>query len=427
MKALKVAEPYYDASKVKEAASGHWLEIFAYLAYDQLDEALRKPGSHVTCPIHSTSSKKGRGDGFRFFKKDVVDTGGGVCNTCGTFNNGLDLLIWLKGWDFRETLSRVAEFLNVEPEIKQNNERSQRSAPVSGSSSSKVRTQPETRAVVPLNQPTPEKMEEIKLLQEKMAQQVGWSSSNAHKSIERVWSESISLDGGLPGPLLRYLKHRGVLLRRDMFTIGDNVRFHQALPYHEDDDDGNTIVVGKFPAMITAIRGLDGDIITLHRTYLTTRGKKAKVECHRKMMSVPDDKCVVGAAIQLGGLPKDGVIGVAEGLETALSPMRVYGIPTWSCVSTAIMKGFIPPAGVHTVIGWEDKDRSLAGQTAMEALKQRLEQQNIRFIRMAIRRPIPKGKKSVDWNDVLVNEGVIGFPAWNNLNHVVSGGASWVS
>lgn len=431
--------PYYDASKVREKASGRWLEILAYLAYDQLGEAIQKPKKHHTCPIHGTTSKKGKGDGFKFFK-DVVDSGGGVCNTCGPFPDGFRLLQEIKGWDFRTTLSHVAEFVGVksEQEEREAKKSSRQNSSKTATPQSQATTASQPGDVVSIspqvNQeelsthdvskfaPTPERMEEIKKLQQQIAKRQAQASAEAQEQINRIWRESIPLNNGIPGPLYKYLNKRAVLLRLEVLLEGDSIRFHRELPYYEEDDDGKVVVVGKFPAMIAAIRDLEGNIITLHRTYLTPRGAKANVECPRKMMAVPDDKTVTGCAIQLGGFPTEGVMGVAEGYETSASPLRVYGIPTWSCVSASILEQFEPPKGVHTVIGWEDKDRSLRGQVAMQALKVKLEEKGIRFIRMPIRRKIPTGAKSIDWNDVLVKEGIIGMPAYNQLMKVIQGG-----
>ena len=431
--------PYYDASKVREKASGRWLEILSYLAYDQLGDAIQKPKKHHTCPIHGTSNKNGKGDGFKFFK-DVVDSGGGVCNSCGPFPDGFRLLQEVKGWGFRTTLAHVAEFVGVKSEQE---EREVKKA--SGKSTSKpapsqsqptiasqlgdvvpilpqvIEEEPSTHDVSKFA-PTPERMAEIKKLQEQIAKRQAQASTEAQGKIDRIWRESIPLNNGIPGPLYKYLQKRAVLLRLEVLLESDSIRFHRELPYYEEDENGKMIVVGKFPAMIAAIRDLKGNIITLHRTYLTPRGAKASVECPRKMMAVPDDKTVTGCAIQLGGFPTDGVLGVAEGYETSASPLRVYGIPTWSCVSASILEQFEPPKVVHTVIGWEDKDRSLRGQVAMQALKVNLEEKGIRFIRMPIRRKIPNGAKSIDWNDVLVKEGIIGMPAYNQLKKVIQGG-----
>ncbi|MBO0217089.1 DNA primase, partial [Vibrio sp. Vb2880] len=85
-----------------------------------------------------------------------------------------------------------------------------------------------------------------------------------------------------------------------------------------------------------------GNLVTLHRTYLTKSGKKAKVECAKKMMPVPDGLSVTGGAVRLG-MPTEGVLGLAEGLETALSGFRATHIPTWSTVNATLLENFEVP------------------------------------------------------------------------------------
>jgi len=228
------------------------------------------------------------------------------------------------------------------------------------------------------------------------------------------------LDGGLPQPLLRYLKHRFILLRMNILRNGDSLRFHHSLPYYQEDDEGNNVLVGKFPAIIAAIKDLEGNIITLHRTYLTPTGYKATVESARKMMTLPADKTVTGHAIQLGGRPVDGVLGVAEGLETALSVIKCYGIPTWSAVSATILANFEPPEGVHTLIIWADRDRSLTGQKVAQALKNKMEEKGINTYIMIPMRPIMG--KSVDWNNVLIKAGIMGLPPIRVINNIINKG-----
>ena len=100
---------FFKAEKVREAASSNWLFIVSALA-PHAEAALKKPGRHVSCPIH------GGKDGFRLFK-NFLETGGGVCNTCGPRHDGFELLMWLNNWDFKQTLDAVGEFLSVEKEL----------------------------------------------------------------------------------------------------------------------------------------------------------------------------------------------------------------------------------------------------------------------------------------------------------------------
>jgi hypothetical protein len=46
---------------------------------------------------------------------DVAETGGGICNTCGSFADGFALLMWINGWDFGRTIREVAEQVGSQP------------------------------------------------------------------------------------------------------------------------------------------------------------------------------------------------------------------------------------------------------------------------------------------------------------------------
>ena len=74
-----------EACDVRQLAAGRWTEILEAVA-PALEPALRRPGRHVPCPVH------GGKDGFRLFR-DVAQTGGGICNTCGAFHDGFAVLM----------------------------------------------------------------------------------------------------------------------------------------------------------------------------------------------------------------------------------------------------------------------------------------------------------------------------------------------
>ena len=142
------------------------------------------------------------------------------------------------------------------------------------------------------------------------------------------------------------------------------------------------------------------------------------------MMPVPDDLTVTGGAIRLGE-PKSGIIGVAEGVETALSAFKATQIPTWATVSATLMEAFEVPEGVHTVLIWADKDKSLTGQTSAHALEARLKQEGIKATVITPKLPIPKNGKGVDWNDVLISQGTEGFPTAQRIYASLFGGFAY--
>ena len=387
---------YYEASTVKEAAKGQWLFIMASLA-PTLEPALRRPGRHVSCPTH------GGKDGFRLFK-DAHETGGGVCNTCCNgkpHSDGFALLCWLNGWDFKTCLEEVGDYLCVDKKEFPSHTRNK-----SPEGTTTTPGEPPKGQVVSLNREAPKPW--LAAVQEEMERKLERQriySARLEARILEIWNECEPLDVKGSIPVQRYFANRKLIFRDKATLDSESIRFHPSLSYY--DGDGN--LVGRFPAIVCAIKGPDGEIVTLHRTYLTETGKKAAVESPKKMMPIPDGKEVTGAAIRLGN-PVDGVIGVTEGLETALSVIRVTKLPTWSLFNANIMETFMPPPGVTNVLIWSDLDRSKRGEQSALVLRERLQDKGIGAHILTPRMPIPALAKGVDWNDVLMSQGILGFP-----------------
>ncbi|HGO5310260.1 TPA: toprim domain-containing protein [Klebsiella oxytoca] len=273
-------------------------------------------------------------------------------------------------------------------------------------------TQPEEQSsenkpkVVPMfrEQPKPWLLEIQEEMEKRMERERAYSARLREK-IEKVWNECLPFSSHVTEPMRLYFKNRELLFKVDEVEKTDCLRFNPAMAYY--DEDGNE--VGKFPAIVCAIRDVEGNLVTLHRTYLTQNGKKAKVGNAKKMMPIPDGLDVNGAAIRLGE-PTEGILGVAEGLETALSAYRVTQIPVWSTVNATLMESFEVPEGVHTVLIWADKDKSVTGEKSANVLKAKLEKRGIRVYVLLPKLPIPPRAKGIDWNDVLMSQGSLGFP-----------------
>ena len=173
-------------------------------------------------------------------------------------------------------------------------------------------------------------------------------------ALRRVWSESRPIQRGDEAE--QYLLGRGLHLH----DLPESVRVHQALRYH----DGET--VGTYAAMIATVTGPDGKARSLHRTYLQD-ARKAPVAAPKKLMQgLP----LLGTAIRLTATSQ--VLGIAEGVETALAASELFEVPCWSCISTAGIESFEPPAGVREVIVFADNDANFAGQKAAYAAAHRL-------------------------------------------------------
>lgn len=148
------------------------------------------------------------------------------------------------------------------------------------------------------------------------------------------------------------------------------------------------------PEMIAKVVDDGGAGVTIHRTFLTPEGTKANGvgRSSRKLMpgSLPDS-----VAIRLGNFMDDDIpkiLGVAEGIETALSVRQLFGVQCWSLINSVMMAKWNPPDGVEKVIIYGDNDKSFVGQAAAYKLANRISD------KVAVEVKIPD--QVGDWNDV---------------------------
>lgn len=172
----------------------------------------------------------------------------------------------------------------------------------------------------------------------------------------------------LPGtPAERYLMTRG-LTRRDLEGMLD-LGHIQDLAYY----DSARALVGYFNALVGLVRDCrTGEIISLHRTYLSDDGAgKAAVEAPKKFLSPVRD-----GHVSLGNVLGAEHIGVGEGIESSLSLSGIEGIPTSALLSTSLFSRFVPGGKVRRVTIAADNDKS--GLEAASGLADRLRAAGIR-------------------------------------------------
>ncbi len=180
------------------------------------------------------------------------------------------------------------------------------------------------------------------------------SDDERRKALRAVYSAT---DAVRPGDLVdTYLRSRG---------LGEP-SYPKALRFAKSLRDGEG---GTRPAMV-ALVGVHGEkAATLHRTFLRPDGRaKAEMRSPRKLMpgEVPPGSCV-----QLSEWT-GGVLGIAEGIETAMAASAMYDIPVWAALNANLMTQWSPPQGCEEVAIFGDTDASFTGQAAAYALAQRL-------------------------------------------------------
>nr|WP_239017840.1 toprim domain-containing protein [Sphingomonas aracearum] len=125
----------------------------------------------------------------------------------------------------------------------------------------------------------------------------------------RLWQSATAISDS---PAEGYLAQRGIL------RASDQLRYLERTPL------GPRGAVQFLPAMLAAVT-TDIGIIAVHRTFIdTASGKLAGFE--RPKRALGRLSC---GAVRLAP-PAAGRLGLAEGIESALSAMQLFGIPCWA-------------------------------------------------------------------------------------------------
>ena len=194
-------------------------------------------------------------------------------------------------------------------------------------------------------------------------------------AVKRIWNETEPVVKG--DPVWLYLNRRVGLE-----IVPACLRFHPALAYVDGD------LVDYYPALIAAVTGMDKKGVGIHRIYLTNEGKKAPVDKPKKLLTGAP---MAGSSIKLGIAAE--VLGIAEGIETALAASRKFSVPVWAAVSANMMEQWLPPEGVNSVIVFGDNDASFTGQASAYILAKKL---RLKGINAEVRIPETVG---TDWAD----------------------------
>ena len=195
----------------------------------------------------------------------------------------------------------------------------------------------------------------------------------ADRNALRLWRDAAIL---ADSPAARYLAGRAIT------TSSPDLRFHPRMPL------GPKGAVRFLPAMVAAVRN-DAGVLALHRTFLdpASRGLAPFDQPKRALGSL-------GAGAVRLAFPRAGRLGLAEGIETALSAMQLFGIPCWATLGNERFGLVTIPESVRELHLFVDNDAGglLADERAREAYA-------CEGRRIVTRLP---ERTDDDWNDVLM-------------------------
>lgn len=197
----------------------------------------------------------------------------------------------------------------------------------------------------------------------------GREAERSRAAAVRLWGAARPIAGT---PVERYLESRGLPAE------SPELRFHPRTPH------GPRPLTRFRPAMIAAIRDASG-IVAIHRTFLDSRrGRLAPME---------EPRCGLGrfgaGAVRLGGLATK--LGLAEGIETALSASVLFHLPCWATLGTERFRLVALPPEVEELVLFLDND---SGGRRAEAVAREA------FAHLPIETHRPR-RADADWNDVL--------------------------
>lgn len=151
---------------------------------------------------------------------------------------------------------------------------------------------------------------------------------------------------------------------------------------------------GIRPCMVAMV-GVHGQekFVSMHRTFLKPDGTgKAEMPSPRKLCAgtLPDGSCVM-LSEYVGG-----PLGIAEGIETAMSASAIFSMPVWAAINSNMMGKWLPPEGCQEVVIYGDNDSKFGGQSAAYGLAHKLA---VKGFDVSVMIPDQQGK---DWADVYI-------------------------
>lgn len=157
---------------------------------------------------------------------------------------------------------------------------------------------------------------------------------------------------------------------------------------------------GQYQSIYALATDDKGALCYLHRTLLDGDRKANAGDAQKKLMKLQEDNYLEFArSIAIRMFPPSETLGIAEGIETALSCKVTTGVNTWSVMNAGFMEKFRAPLGVKHLIIFADMDiHSATGQAAAFACARANLKSKNDLQRVTIRWP-----DEGDFNDMLIH------------------------
>lgn len=370
--------------------NGGWLDVLALMT-NTYDAALNNVGKAVDCPFPNRHGRgMGKGD-FRF-SDDPLYAGRAICSCMQHSGMSAVELLMEDGFgrgDWTKTMLEI--FKALSPETSGNFVRKDK-API------KKRSTPA-------------------ITQE--------SRDKRKKQLTLIARDLVSLSHPSALPARRYFARRGIAINSKML----DVRFHPSLAYWEDGAEDKKVLVGNFPAIVSAFRSPDGRVVNFHRIFINEDGTKADVAKVKKICApLPGFK---GSSINVAKT-ESRILHVTEGVEKAWAVHLVTG----ESVKAAYSCGSLPSLHVDKseydrVVIWSDNDPVIPdrkrdvgdGQYFAWKLACRLSDEGFDVTFMMVNNDTDRGK-GPDWEDVIVKEGVLNLEGSGNRVNALRGFAA---
>jgi len=182
----------------------------------------------------------------------------------------------------------------------------------------------------------------------------------------------------------QYLAKRGLAIRPELSVWSSNGLWESETKREQK-------------AMMAVYQMPDSTAVCVHRTYLTADADKLPIKSPKKISPA---LCmnISGGAVRL--FPADGdVLGIAEGIETALAAAEDMNIPFWAATTANLLERWEPPTNVKHVVIVADHDRNFTGQAAAYRLANRVVLKFKKDAEVLI--PLVPGS---DWLDQLIKQ-----------------------